>query len=101
MRRPCRRKIIENKEELDIIESGRIPSTTILDVKIEQGRELDLFNDPEHVRLIGLNLELAIKNLRSSRRPPEKLVLTADICTHRIVAFTDDDGEVRIVIYEN
>ncbi len=74
---------------------------TSSDVIMGHGRNLDPLKDPELVRLVGLNLELAIKNLISSGKPPENMVITADICTHRIVVFADPNGQVRVVVCEN
>jgi hypothetical protein len=67
----------------------------------EEGREVDALSDPEMVRLVALNLELAVKNLMSSRTPPECLVLTADICTHRLMAVPTADGEVKVLVFES
>ena len=67
----------------------------------ETGREVDTLNDPEIVRLVALNLELAVKNLVSSKTPPECLVLTADISTHRLMALPTADGEVKVLVFES
>jgi len=67
----------------------------------ETGREVDALNDPEIVRLTALNLELAVKNLMSSKAPPECLVLTADICTHRLMAIPTADGDAKLLVFES
>jgi hypothetical protein len=67
----------------------------------EEGREVDPFNDPEHVRLVAVNLELAVKNLLRSSAPPECIVLTADICTHRLIAMPTSDGDVSVLVFES
>jgi hypothetical protein len=85
-----------------MIETGRIGTTTMDYLAMpEVGREVDALNDPEMVRLVALNLELAVKNLMSSRTPPECLVLTADICTHRLMAVPTADGEVKVLVFES
>jgi hypothetical protein len=85
-----------------MIETGRIGTTTMDYLAMpEEGREVDALNDPETVRLVALNLELAVKNLMSSRTPPECLVLTADICTHRLMAVPTADGEVKVLVFES
>lgn len=66
----------------------------------DQGREVDPFTDPEVVRLLALNLELAIKNLVSSKSSPECLVLTADICTHKLMAMPTADGDIKVLVFE-
>jgi hypothetical protein len=71
------------------------------DMKSDQGREVDPFTDPEVVRLLALNLELAIKNLVGSKASPECLVLTADICTHRLMAMPTADGDVKVLVFES
>jgi hypothetical protein len=85
-----------------MIETERI-GTTLVDYSAmpETGREVDALNDPEIVRLVALNLELAVKNLMSSRTPPECLVLTADICTHRLMALPTADGDVKVLVFES
>ena len=82
------------------IEKMDITSTQYLATP-EEGREVDVFNDPEIVRLVALNLELAVKNLMESRSPPECLVLTADICTYRLTAMPTDDGKVRVLVFDS
>ena len=67
----------------------------------DQGREVDPFTDPEVVRLLALNLELAIKNLVSSKSSPECLVLTADICTHKLMAMPTADGDIKVLVFES
>ena len=66
----------------------------------EVGREVDPFNDSETLRLVALNLELAVRNLMVSNTPPECLVLTADICTHRLMAMPTGDGDVKVLVFE-
>ncbi len=66
----------------------------------EAGREVDPFNDPEIVRLVALNLELAVRNLVGSATPPECLVLQADICSHRLVAMPTADGDVSVLVFD-
>ena len=51
----------------------------------ENGREVDPFTDSETVRLVAVNLELAVRNLISANAPPESLVVTADIGTQKIM----------------
>lgn len=85
-----------------MIETQRI-GTTAMDYLAmpETGREVDALNDPEIVRLVALNLELAVKNLMSSKAPPECLVLTADVCTHRLMALPTADGDVKVLVFES
>ncbi|TFF92538.1 hypothetical protein EU545_00620 [Candidatus Thorarchaeota archaeon] len=66
----------------------------------EQGREVDPFTDPETVRLVAINLELAVRNLISAKAPPECLVVTADICTHRLMAVPTADGDVKVLVFD-
>jgi beta-phosphoglucomutase-like phosphatase (HAD superfamily) len=66
----------------------------------EQGREVDPFTDPEPVRLVAINLELAVRNLISARAPPECLVITADICTHKLMAVPTADGDVKVLVFD-
>ena len=66
----------------------------------ETSREVDPFTDPESVRLVAINLELAVRNLMNSSIAPECLVLTADICSHRLIAMPDDNGEVSVLVIE-
>ncbi|MBS3794077.1 MAG: hypothetical protein KGY80_04230 [Candidatus Thorarchaeota archaeon] len=69
------------------------------DLTPEDGREVDPLTDPETVRLVALNLELAVKNLMGSASAPECLVLTADICSYRLVARPADNG-VKVQVFE-
>jgi len=71
------------------------------DMTSDQGREVDPFTDPEVVRLLALNLELAIKNLVGSKSSPECLVLTADICTHKLMAMPTADGDIKVLVFES
>lgn len=66
----------------------------------EEGREVDPFNDSELVRLVALNLELAVRNLITSSYPPECCILTADICTHRLVASPTKDGRIKVRVFD-
>lgn len=66
----------------------------------DQGREVDPFADSETVRLVAINLELAVKNLISARTPPECLVVTADICTHKLMAIPTADGDVKVLVFD-
>lgn len=66
----------------------------------EAGREVDPYNDSELVRLVALNLELAVRNLLGSANPPECIVLSADICTHRLVAMPTSDGDVSVLVFD-
>ena len=66
----------------------------------ESGREVDPFTDPEVVRLTACNLEMAVKNLMTANAPPECLVITADICTHKLMAIPTADGEVKVLVFE-
>ena len=66
----------------------------------EVGREVDPFNDPETVRLVALNLELAVRNLVRSATPPECIVLSADICTHRLIAIPTADGDISVLVFD-
>ncbi len=85
-----------------MIETERIGTTAIeYSAMSETGREVDVLNDPEIIRLVALNLELAVKNLMSSKAPPECLVLTADICTHRLMAVPTADGDVKVLVFES
>ena len=67
---------------------------------LESGREVDPEIDSELIRLTALNLELAVRNLANSRNPPSCLTISADICTHTIVATPTDDGEIRVLVYD-
>ncbi len=64
----------------------------------DEGREVDAMLDT--VRLVAINLELAVRNLMTSETPPECLMLTADICTHRLVAMPTADGKVSVLVYD-
>jgi hypothetical protein len=66
----------------------------------EAGREVDSFTDPEVVRLTAINLECAVRNLMMANAPPECLVITADICTHKLMAIPTADGEVKVLVFE-
>ena len=66
----------------------------------EEGRAVDPFTDSEQLRLVALNLELAVRNLICSQTPPKCLVLTADICTHRLVAMPTENGDVKVLVFE-
>ena len=63
-------------------------------------REVDPFLDPEVVRLTALNIELAVRNLIQSKDPPECLTLTADICTHLLMATPTADGDVKVTVFD-
>ncbi|MBN2229322.1 MAG: hypothetical protein JW779_06975 [Candidatus Thorarchaeota archaeon] len=67
----------------------------------DTGREVDPFTDSEVVRLTAINLELAVKNLMTANAPPECLVITADICTHKLMAVPTADGEVKVLVFES
>ena len=67
----------------------------------ESGRAVDPYSDPEIVRLVAVNLELAVKNLMSSTASPDCLVLTADICSHRLIAMPDNNGDVSVLVIES
>lgn len=69
-------------------------------ISSEEGREVDPFNDSELVRLVALNLELAVRNLLTAANPPECCVLTADICTHRLVAMPDGNGDIIVRVFD-
>jgi hypothetical protein len=66
----------------------------------ETGRLVDPFTDPEVVRLTACNLEMAVRNLMTANAPPECLVITADICTHKLMAIPTADGEVKVLVFE-
>ncbi|NOR38212.1 MAG: hypothetical protein GQ580_01325 [Candidatus Thorarchaeota archaeon] len=70
------------------------------DITPDLGREVN-HTDPEVVRLLALNLELAIKNLVRSKSSPECLVLTADICTHKLMAMPTADGDIKVLVFES
>jgi hypothetical protein len=70
------------------------------DLTPDLGREVNP-TDPEVVRLLALNLELAIKNLVRSKSSPECLVLTADICTHKLMAMPTADGDIKVLVFES
>ena len=67
----------------------------------QEGREVDPFTDSEIVRLVAINLELAVKNLMKASTSTECLVLTADICTHRLMAMPTPDGDVSVLVFES
>ncbi|MGY5854429.1 MAG: hypothetical protein RTU92_12750 [Candidatus Thorarchaeota archaeon] len=69
-------------------------------VPADAGRLVDPFEDPEYIRLTALNLELAAKNLLSANIATECLVLTADLCNHRLVATPNENGEISVLVYE-
>ena len=69
-------------------------------LETEIGRAVDPYSDPEIVRLVAINLELAVRNLMNSSTSPDCLVLTADICTHRLVAMPDGKGNVSVLVTE-
>lgn len=64
------------------------------------GREVDPFTDSETVRLVAINIELAVRNLISANAPPESLVVTADIGTHKLMAIPTADGSVKVLLFE-
>jgi hypothetical protein len=66
----------------------------------DNGREVDPFTDSETVRLVAINLELAVKNLISANAPPECLVVTADIGTNKLMAIPTADGDVKVLVFE-
>ena len=66
----------------------------------ENGREVDPFTDSEIVRLVAINLELAVRNLISANAPPESLVVTADIGTQKIMAIPTADGDIKVLVFE-
>jgi len=66
----------------------------------ENGREVDPFADSETVRLVAINLELAVRNLISANAPPESLVVTADIGTQKIMAIPTADGDIKVLVFE-
>jgi hypothetical protein len=66
----------------------------------ENGREVDPFTDSETVRLVAINLELAVRNLISAKAPPESLVVTADIGTQKIMAIPTADGDIKVLVFE-
>ena len=66
----------------------------------DEGREVDVMNDPEAVRLTALNLELAVKNLIAAKCAPDCLIVTADICSHRLMAMPTADGSVKVLVFE-
>lgn len=70
------------------------------DITPDLGREVNP-TDPEVVRLLAINLELAIKNLVRSKSSPECLVLTADICTHKLMAMPTADGDIKVLVFES
>ncbi len=63
-------------------------------------REVDPYSDSEIVLLVALNLEMAVRNLMTASNPPECCVLTADICTHRLIAMPTEDGNVKVLVTE-
>ncbi|MFW9925365.1 MAG: hypothetical protein ACFFDM_01220 [Candidatus Thorarchaeota archaeon] len=63
-------------------------------------REVDPFTDSETVRLVAINLELAVRNLITANAPPECLVVTADICTHKLMAIPTADGDVKVLVFD-
>ncbi len=80
--------------------SEKVATTFIDVVNPEEGREVDPFTDPQLVRLVAVNLELAVRNLIESNTPPECLTLTADIGTCRLVAMPTKNGDVRVLVFE-
>ena len=82
-----------------MIRSESIDTLAFL-VQPENGRAVDPFNDPEIVRLVAANLEMAVRNLMMANSSPECLVLTADICSHKLVAAPKADGSISVIIYD-
>ena len=66
----------------------------------ETGRPVDVYEDPEYIRLTALNLELAAKNLFEAGVSPECLVLSADLCEHKLVAKPNAAGNIEVLVYE-
>jgi hypothetical protein len=66
----------------------------------DTGRLVDPFEDSEEIRLTALNLELAAKNLLSAGVSPSCLVLTAELCSHKLVATPDSGNEIKVMVYE-
>jgi hypothetical protein len=86
----------ENKEMI----SEKMATTLAEVVVTEEGRAVDPFTDSELIRLTAVNLELAVKNLIASSTPPECIVITADLCTHRLVAKPTPSGEIEVRVFE-
>ncbi len=83
-----------------MIRSGIETSFANVICPAESGREVDPFNDPEIVRLVALNLELAVRNLMGSATPPECIVLQADIGSHRLIASPSENGDVSVLVFD-
>jgi hypothetical protein len=94
-------KPVRNKGEKKQMITERIEPILGNLMTAETGREVDPFTDPEVVRLTAINLELAVRNLMTAHAPPECLVITADICTHRLMAIPTADGEVKVLVFES
>ncbi|MFW9801927.1 MAG: hypothetical protein ACFFFC_04715 [Candidatus Thorarchaeota archaeon] len=76
-------------------------ATTLAEVVVtEEGRAVNPFTDSELIRLTAINLELAVKNLIASSTPPECIVITAELCTHRLVAKPTPSGEIEVRVFE-
>ncbi|MFX0107384.1 MAG: hypothetical protein ACFE7R_03805 [Candidatus Hodarchaeota archaeon] len=97
MKKRLTRRIMEEKK---IMITGKSETAFANILTPEEGREVDPFTDSELVRLVALNLELAVRNLMQSKNPPECLMLTADICTHRLVAMPTADNDVKVLVFE-
>ncbi len=63
------------------------------------GRPVDPMTDSEDIRLIAVNLELAMRNLLSATALPTDIVLTADLRTCRVMAMPTEDGEVQVRVF--
>lgn len=82
-----------------MIRSESIDTLALL-VEPENAREVDPFNDPEIVRLVAANLEMAVRNLMIANSSPDCLVVTADICSHKLVAAPQADGSISVTVYD-
>jgi len=69
-------------------------------IQPDNGHEVDPITDSETVRLVAINLELAVRNLISANAPPESLVVTANIGTHKLMAIPTADGNVKVLVFE-
>ncbi len=96
-----KKKVKEKKRKKRMINTESIEPIVGNILTPEEGRTVDPFNDPEMMRLVAVNLELAVRNLIQAKASPECLVLTADICTHRLVAMPTDDGDVNVLVFES
>ncbi|NWF94834.1 MAG: hypothetical protein HXY34_01695 [Candidatus Thorarchaeota archaeon] len=83
-----------------MIGTQRTDMTQDIENILEEGRAIDVYNDPDSVRLTAANMEMMMRNLLNSKCMQECITLMADICTHRLVALHTADGSIKVIVTE-